>query len=95
MQAGNRFSFCYLLHSGLCVAHSAALKMGMIYFSETSVEFYLTIWQYIPEDRTLHSQHCENLKSNICIYCFHSIFLNIFSINRFSSIFLKSGNWGF
>lgn len=32
-------------------------------YSETSVDFQLTIRRYISEDRTPHSDNCENLKS--------------------------------
>jgi hypothetical protein len=34
--------------------------------SETSVDFQWTTWRYIPEDSTLHSHSCENLKSYSC-----------------------------
>jgi hypothetical protein len=39
--------------------------MEEICFSETKVDFQLTIWRYtpIPEDSTLHNHRCENLKS--------------------------------
>jgi hypothetical protein len=29
-------------------------------FLETSVNLFLTTWDYIPEDTTLHSYYCEN-----------------------------------
>jgi hypothetical protein len=32
--------------------------------SETSVDFYRTAWSYNSEHDILHSQSCENLKSN-------------------------------
>jgi hypothetical protein len=32
--------------------------------------------RYIPEDRTLLSHRCENLKSNIAISLMHEIYLN-------------------
>jgi hypothetical protein len=32
---------------------------------EMSVDCYWTAWHYIPEDNTLYSHCCENLKSNI------------------------------
>jgi hypothetical protein len=31
--------------------------------SETSADFHLIALHYIPDDRTLHSHHYENLKS--------------------------------
>jgi hypothetical protein len=34
-----------------------ALMMEAVCTSETSVNIYLTTWQYIPEDSTLHSQY--------------------------------------
>jgi hypothetical protein len=34
-------------------------------FSETSADFQWTTRRYIPEDRGLHNQRCENLKSCI------------------------------
>jgi hypothetical protein len=43
--------------------------------SETSVNFYQTIWHNSPEDSHLHSHYCENLKSHwliltsdICVF---------------------------
>jgi hypothetical protein len=41
---------------------SSALKMKAIYSPETPVKSSDTAWCYIPEDRTLHASHCENLK---------------------------------
>jgi hypothetical protein len=43
-----------------CSAYST-LKMEAVCFSETSVAFHLTTRCYIPEYRTLHKHHCENL----------------------------------
>jgi hypothetical protein len=45
-----------------CLAYSI-LKKEMICSSETSVNFQRTTQRYIPEDRTLRNQCCENLKS--------------------------------
>jgi hypothetical protein len=30
--------------------------------SETSVDFYVAVWQYNPEGRHVHSHRCENFK---------------------------------
>jgi hypothetical protein len=45
------------------LAYSTTLKMEAIYSSETSVDFQQTTRRYIPEDRTIHNQRCENLTS--------------------------------
>jgi hypothetical protein len=45
-----------------CLAYSSTLKMKAIRSSEMSVDFYRTTQAYIPEDSTLHSHLCENLK---------------------------------
>jgi hypothetical protein len=37
--------------------------MEAIFSSETSVDIQRTTQRYIPEDRTLHNQRCENLES--------------------------------
>jgi hypothetical protein len=37
--------------------------MEAICSSEISVDFQRTTRHYIPEERTLHNNHCENLKS--------------------------------
>jgi hypothetical protein len=51
--------------------------MEVIYPSETSVDFHRPTLRYIPEDRTLLDDNCENLKCNIVTtallylqYCF-------------------------
>jgi hypothetical protein len=41
-----------------------SLKMEAVRTSETSVNIYLTTWQYIPEDSELHTRRRENLKSH-------------------------------
>jgi hypothetical protein len=41
----------------------STLKMEAIFSSETSVDSQWTTWRYIPDGGTLHSHHCENLKS--------------------------------
>jgi hypothetical protein len=43
----------------------STLNMEAIYSSETSVDTQRTTRCYIPEDDTLHSHSCENLKSYI------------------------------
>jgi hypothetical protein len=45
-----------------CFAYSSTLKREATCSSETSVVFQWTVRRYIPEDRTLHIQRCENLK---------------------------------
>jgi hypothetical protein len=51
-----------LLHAGFL--------LGLLFNSEDegniflqNVYFHQTTRRYIPEDRTLHNHHCENLKS--------------------------------
>jgi hypothetical protein len=39
--------------------------MDAVRSSETSVTFYQTTRRHNPEDSTFHSNHSENLKSNI------------------------------
>jgi hypothetical protein len=43
----------------------ATLKVETACSSETSVDFQRTTWRYIPEDRTIHNNWCENLKNVI------------------------------
>jgi hypothetical protein len=54
---------CFKLVS--CSAYSWTLKMEATCSSETSVDFQRTTHRYIPEHRTLHNHHCENLSSHI------------------------------
>jgi hypothetical protein len=51
---------CFALVS--CFYYSSTLKMNTR-SSETSVDFQRTTRRYIPEDRTHHNHHRENLKS--------------------------------
>jgi hypothetical protein len=44
-------TYC-LLHAGLCLAYSSALKVEVIHSSNMS-DFHWPTWCYIPEDRTL------------------------------------------
>jgi hypothetical protein len=42
------------------------------YSSKTSVHFQRTTWRYILEDKTLHDNRCEYVKSDkfvIALYC--------------------------
>jgi hypothetical protein len=50
------------------LADFSALKMEAIRSSETSVHTRSTRL-HIPEDSILHSHHCENLKSYMCLTC--------------------------
>jgi hypothetical protein len=36
-------------------------KDGDIVFLQTSIQYYRTIWRYVPEDRNLHSHRWEKL----------------------------------
>jgi hypothetical protein len=56
------YASCFVLVS--CVAYSSTPKIEVICCSETSVDFYQITRYYIPEDSTLFSQRCENLKYN-------------------------------
>jgi hypothetical protein len=47
-----------------CLAYILRPNMGAKFSSETSADFHRTIRRYIPEDRTLHGNRCDNLKSN-------------------------------
>jgi hypothetical protein len=52
---------CSLVSS---LAYSSTLKMEATYSSEISVDFHRTARHYVPGDRTLHSHHYENFRSN-------------------------------
>jgi hypothetical protein len=41
------------------------LMMEAVRTSETSVNFNVTTWRYIPEDSKLHTRHRESLKSHM------------------------------
>jgi hypothetical protein len=47
------------------LTYSSTLKMQVLRSTEMPVEFQLTTWRYIPEDRTLHKHGCQNFKSCI------------------------------
>jgi hypothetical protein len=46
-----------------CSAYPSTLKMEMTCSSKMSVDFQLTTWRYIPEDRTFRNYRYKNLKS--------------------------------
>jgi hypothetical protein len=48
-----------------CLAYSSTLKMEAIRPSETSDDFHRITRRFISEDKTLHSDRCENLQSNL------------------------------
>jgi hypothetical protein len=58
----NISDWCFIF--AVCLVYSSALKMEVLYFSETSTDFSRSIWRHIPGDRTLHKHSCEKLKSN-------------------------------
>jgi hypothetical protein len=39
-------------------------------FLRNLVDFHRITWRYIPENVTLHSHRCENLKSNKLLVCY-------------------------
>jgi hypothetical protein len=45
--------------------------------SGTSVDFQVTTWRYIPEDRTVHNHCCDNLNSYIIASLFQRFFFII------------------
>jgi hypothetical protein len=47
-----------------CLVYSSTLKMKAICFSEIYDEFRRETRGYIREDRTIHNDRCENLRSN-------------------------------
>jgi hypothetical protein len=47
-------AICFMLVS--CLIYSSSQMMKVTRSSETSVEFQLTTWRYIPEDRTLQAE---------------------------------------
>jgi hypothetical protein len=51
--------------------------MDVIFFIEISVDFQWTTQRCIPDDITVHSDRCENLKYNvdICIHAASSVVL--------------------
>jgi hypothetical protein len=51
-----------------CLAYSSTLNIEAVCSSQSLVGFHQTTWHFTPEDRTLHSHCCENLKSNIFFF---------------------------
>jgi hypothetical protein len=59
----SRFA-CFMFHAGFFLDLHYKPKGGDDISSETSVHFRRTARHYIPEDKTLHNDLCENPKSN-------------------------------
>jgi hypothetical protein len=57
----NFLAACFMLVSWL--AYSSTLKLKVTCSPKTSADFQWTTWPYFPDDRTLHNNCCENLKS--------------------------------
>jgi hypothetical protein len=53
--------------SEMRTASIIALIMQAVHTSETSINIYLSTWQYNPEDSELHNRRRENLKSHTVI----------------------------
>jgi hypothetical protein len=51
--------------AGVMELNTSTLKIEVINSSEKSIDFHWTTERCIPEDITLYSPRCENLKSNI------------------------------
>jgi hypothetical protein len=47
------------------LAYSSTMIIETEFSSETSVDFYVTIWNYIPKDSTRHTHRCDSLKSRV------------------------------
>jgi hypothetical protein len=56
-------SVCYLFQPSFLIGVFSEPEIEAILSSEESVDFQRTIRRYIPENRALHTQYCENLKS--------------------------------
>jgi hypothetical protein len=52
-----------LLHVDFLYGSLLTLKMGASFSPETLIDFQRGMWRYVPEDRTLHTNFCENLTS--------------------------------
>jgi hypothetical protein len=50
-------------HAGFLLAYSSTPKMEATCSSETSADFLWAIRRCIPEDKTIHNNCCENIKS--------------------------------
>jgi hypothetical protein len=62
--------------------------MEAIYSSEMSVEFQRTTRRYIPEARTLHNHHCENLEFYKDIF-----FFSVTTTLRYTGLGVISPHW--
>jgi hypothetical protein len=65
--------------------------------SETSIDILRNILRYIPEDGTLHTHRCENLKSYIIPYCLQYfrivVFFSLSRVQFIDSLLLAIENW--
>jgi hypothetical protein len=51
-----------------CVAYSSTLKMEVICFPKTSVDFQWTTWHYIPEDSTLQMELAQKSSKKLLLF---------------------------
>jgi hypothetical protein len=58
-----------------CSAKSSTLKMEVTCFPKMLVDLRWIAWHYVPEDRTLHNHHCENLYPTCLIFFPQSLLL--------------------
>jgi hypothetical protein len=60
-------ALCLMLASRwfCCLVHSSTLKMEVIFYSETSVDFQRTTWRYIPEGTALICEQFVNHRSTL------------------------------
>lgn len=65
-QAKNRHEAGSLLHTNLLLALLFIPEDEGIRSFETSIDLYLTKRRSIPKDITIHSHHCETLKTIHC-----------------------------
>jgi hypothetical protein len=59
-----------LLHFSPAIIRAIALMIEVVITSETSVNFYKTIWHNIPEDNHPQTRHRYNLKSDRMKHCY-------------------------
>jgi hypothetical protein len=77
-QERNKLATCFSLVS--CLVNSSNLEIEATCSSETSADFQLTTWRYIPEHEILHNHRCENLKCDKLLI-WHVIWLRVL-LNR-------------